>query len=1178
MYTVSNRRHRNEQATAGKELRPAWRPFEEARAFARGLGLRNQKEWIAWAKSNARPHDIPRNPYVVYSEQGWISLSDWLGSKHKKGSWRTFGDAQNFARHLKLRTQEEWQKWAHSNQRPDDIPAYPQGAYKSKGWTNWGDWLGTKNRKGNYRPFEQARNFVRSLALKNQSEWRAWAKTDARPADIPASPVRVYKPHGWVSWGDWLGTEFIAPQVRKFLPFEEARAFVHGLAIKDKNEWVDWTKSGRRPENIPAGPSRFYSRAGWSGWGDWLGTKRIANQQRVFRSFEEARAYVRSLGLRNYADWREWAKGKGRPTDIPSDAYGVYEGHSWAGWSDWLGSFSLWNRNSVINFLHSLEPILYHLRPNELYAIMRQNGMVASIGCGKKNASLIKSIRDICSSPDPRATYDELISQIERQDAGPINEEVENVTAAISAIVTTASDAKDELPQLRSLAALKAVDMLVEAGITADEETIEFLVANRVSGLWQEALNEPTPVLDYLLRESGGTYFTTIKDRFERQYYGAVNLPIPSGYSFAINGIIAPPNLMQKLTAYRVLTERRLGNWSGVGAGKTISAVLTSRVIGASLTVVVAFNSTLEAWARVIRTVFPDSIVHVKERGAIKVNRGQHTYLILNFETFQQPYASEMVRQLVAQHQTDFIVLDEIQNVKQRSPNPSQESLRRKVVNGLLSAASEKNPDLCVLGMSATPVINNLYEAKALLEMVKGVHFDDLKTFSSIANASAMHEKLILYGIRYRPHYSQTIETVYPQIDGEAFLPELQKAKGILATERVLLEAKQSTILGALRKGTLVYCHYVSNLTAPLRKAIERAGFRVGLYTGEDKSGLEPFKQGKVDILIGSVPVGTGVDGLQYVCNRLVIVSLPWTSAEYEQLVGRLYRQGSQYKTVEVVIPQVVLSRAEQNWSWDQMRMNRILYKRTLADAALDGVIPEGELSSPEMLQKMAHEALLSWITRVEQDGPTTIDRALLRVPLPESVTRVMRRRFGDLSLMNNRINVAYSHTTHERLTQHPEEWYHYHTLYREARQSWPEIPFQKIAESLKKRPDWVIGDFGCGEALLAQLLPNTVRSFDHVAISERVTACDMAHTPLADESLDVAVFSLALMGLNYAEYLAEAYRALKFGGMLKIAETIERWKDKRGVLLKQIAGAGFTLIGNVEESNQFFYVSALKT
>jgi hypothetical protein len=50
--------------------------------------------------------------------------------------------------------------------------------------------------------------------------------------------------------------------------------------------------------------------------------------------------------------------------------------------------------------------------------------------------------------------------------------------------------------------------------------------------------------------------------------------------------------------------------------------------------------------------------------------------------------------------------------------------------------------------MSATPVINNLYEAKALLEMTRGEKFDELRTFSTIANALAIQEKLMLYGIR----------------------------------------------------------------------------------------------------------------------------------------------------------------------------------------------------------------------------------------------------------------------------------------------------------------------------------------------------------------------------------------------------------------------------------------------
>ena len=1159
-----------------------FRPFPEAQAFVRGLGLKSQAEWSTWVKSNARPIDIPTNPGQVYKEQGWAGLGDWLGTGYIalfNREYRKFPQARLFVQNLGMKSYVEWSIWSKTNARPQDIPAGPSKVYENLGWISWGDWLGTgyvahQNRM--YRPFLEAREFVQTLELKNKNDWRTWAKSAQRPDDIPADPRHYYQDKGWVSWGDWLGTGHVATFNRVYRPFKEARAFVRGLGLQNQSMWYEWSKSDKLPSDIPADPKNYYQDKGWVSLGDWLGTDRIANQNRIYRSFEEARIFVRNLGLDNLADWRAWVKSDARPDDIPSSPNLVYNDKGWAGFGDWIGIFNLWNKNAILSFLNSVKPVLSFLQPSELYAIMRQNGMLASSKTEHQSASLIKNIRDLCSSPTPEADFEKLIAEIEREnqllDEGIDEEEA---TAEVDVIQITSAE---ELPALRSLQALKAVDELVQAGITSDEETIEFLIANRVSGLWQDTLNNDGAIdLEALRNEKGGVYFETIRSRFLSQYDGAQSLAIPHGYDFRVEGNLAQPNLMQKLAAYRVLNEKRLGNWSGVGAGKTLSAILASRVVDARLTVVVAFNSTVTPWAERVKEAFPDSKILIKERGNISVDPAKHTYLILNFETFQQPDSVAMVERLVKYNKINFVVLDEIQSVKQRTPKVA--SKRRQVVSGLLSSASEKNPDLRVLGMSATPVINNLYEAKALLELVKGVSFDELETFSNIPNAIAMHQKLILYGIRYRPEYKQTIETEFKEIQGNEYLPQLAKLRkgAILDLERVLLDAKLETILASLKKGTLIYTHYLTGLVTPLRHAIEKAGFKVGMFTGEDKSGLDLFKKGKVDVLIGSIPVGTGVDGLQYVCNRMIAVSLPWTSAEYEQLIGRLYRQGSVFDKVEVIVPQVVLEHNGDIWSWDRMRMNRIQFKKTLADAAMDGVIPEGELSSPETMFKKAREALQAWIERIEQDGVAIIERAQLRVPLPKETAHIIQRRFGDLSVMNGRFNTAYSSTTHERLNQNPEEWYLYHTLYREARKDWAEIPFEKIAKSLKKRPDWVIGDFGCGEAKLAASLPNKVHSFDHVAVNESVTSCDMTHVPLEDSSLDVAVFSLSLMGLNYADYLKEAYRTLKFGGLLKIAEPINRWQEKRIELLSEIASSGFRIVGEGIESNQFLYLDAIK-
>jgi hypothetical protein len=74
-----------------------------------------------------------------------------------------------------------------------------------------------------YRSFGEARALARSLGLRSGTEWRAWTKTTAKPADIPANPNVVYANEGWVGMGDWLGTGNVANASKTCLPFDEAR-------------------------------------------------------------------------------------------------------------------------------------------------------------------------------------------------------------------------------------------------------------------------------------------------------------------------------------------------------------------------------------------------------------------------------------------------------------------------------------------------------------------------------------------------------------------------------------------------------------------------------------------------------------------------------------------------------------------------------------------------------------------------------------------------------------------------------------------------------------------------------------------------------------------------------------------------------------------------------------------
>nr|XP_045605845.1 uncharacterized protein LOC123762992 [Procambarus clarkii] len=121
-----------------------------------------------------------------------------------------------------------------------------------------------------------------------------------------------------------------------------------------------------------------------------------------------------------------------------------------------------------------------------------------------------------------------------------------------------------------------------------------------------------------------------------------------------------------------------------------------------------------------------------------------------------------------------------------------------------------------------------------------------------------------------------------------------------------------------------------------------------------------------------------------------------------------------------------------------------------------------------------------------------------------------------------------------------------YHAGYQAQVRHWPVSPQDIIVKWLCKKPkEWVVADFGCGEAALALRVPQQkVHSLDLVAVNSRVTACDMAHSPLQSAAVDVVVFCLSLMCTNIKDFILEANRVLKEGGVMKIAEVESRFGD----------------------------------
>jgi hypothetical protein len=132
------------------------------------------------------------------------------------------------------------------------------------------DWLGYEEKECALS-FEAARIFVRTLKLGTRKEWVEYSKSGRRPPNIPSNPDQAYRKEGWVSMPDWLGTKKGKKGTKERLSFEAARTFVRTLKLGSAKEWGEYSKSGKRPSNIPSAPDKTYRDDGWLSMPDWLG-------------------------------------------------------------------------------------------------------------------------------------------------------------------------------------------------------------------------------------------------------------------------------------------------------------------------------------------------------------------------------------------------------------------------------------------------------------------------------------------------------------------------------------------------------------------------------------------------------------------------------------------------------------------------------------------------------------------------------------------------------------------------------------------------------------------------------------------------------------------------------------------------------------------------------------------
>jgi group I intron endonuclease len=121
-----------------------------------------------------------------------------------------------------------------------------------------------------------------------------------------------------------------------FLPFEEAKKFVHSLKLSCQLEWFEYCKTNKN-KGIPYDPRTVYKRENkWVHWGDWLGTYIDPIRNKNFLGFNEAKAKIKKMNIKCQREWFRYSKLGKLPKDIPSHPEREYKNNGWLGWKDWL--------------------------------------------------------------------------------------------------------------------------------------------------------------------------------------------------------------------------------------------------------------------------------------------------------------------------------------------------------------------------------------------------------------------------------------------------------------------------------------------------------------------------------------------------------------------------------------------------------------------------------------------------------------------------------------------------------------------------------------------------------------------------------------------------------------------------------------------------------------------------
>jgi hypothetical protein len=332
----------------------------------------------------------------------------------------------------------------------------------------------------------------------------------------------------------------------------------------------------------------------------------------------------------------------------------------------------------------------------------------------------------------------------------------------------------------------------------------------------------------------------------------------------------------------------------------------------------------------------------------------------------------------------DGVIGDEVHYVK-----AGEDSSRGENVQNLLDHLRSKNKDLKALFLTATPVSQSPEDIGNILRILTG-NENSVSERKTIGNILAARQEALPSIIRLssNKHKQNIIERTgwkepslavdYSISDNpitedkrQLLINKLREAKTPADVSIALIQEKANIIateclpsLEPSSSKTIIYTHFLKkdqdgfSSIDNLKQALKNQGFKdnqIAICTGEANESQKFIHDPNIRVMIMSSAGGTGIDGLQAVCNRIICATnLGYTPLQEEQILGRVRnRQGSPFSDFEMIIPtvKIQLDNGEYLSDYDLMCWNLIDTRKTVSRAVLEGdEIPTDFAPSEESL------------------------------------------------------------------------------------------------------------------------------------------------------------------------------------------------------------------------------------